>query len=319
MASLTQCRHAFQSLFAEDVAPFLPSLPDSEKILALDIEQLRSAVQLCRKYDESQNEGVEVECEQNLYALPEAFFAEGVVDGDGLERAAAAMRRVIDVGMCGQGLARATREFLHLLLRADAEADETHPPSPEWRSGYGRLFIAMCTAAKANGRVDEITTALPRARLLHDALMASKEAVQGLRLLGIRIDADTAEAMALRAKLKSGMKELAEDAEAAGSDVDCYDQLRFDLEYGPLKDAVARLDAWHFSEQLASAFYDFSLGLGLDEMSARLVTHFAEAEPGPLKSNQSQKRLTSRLFALLLRAQDRRQLSMTEPLSISAH
>ena len=67
MATVTQCRRAFESLFVKDVV-------QPEKMIAFDIEQLRSAVQLCRTYYENQNEGVEAECDQNLYALPEAFL-----------------------------------------------------------------------------------------------------------------------------------------------------------------------------------------------------------------------------------------------------
>ena len=100
MASVAQGKYAYDSLFAEGVV-------QPEKILALDTEQLRCAVQLCRTYDEEQNKGVKAECDQNLYALPEAFFADLVVDGagrvsstsgdpsgHGLDRAAEAMRRV---------------------------------------------------------------------------------------------------------------------------------------------------------------------------------------------------------------------------------
>ena len=74
------------------------------------------------------------------------------------------------------------------------------------------------------------------------------------------------------------------------------------------------LDSLHFSEMLASAFYDLSIGLGLEEIPARLVAHFAEAEPGPLQSNQCQKRLTRRMFALILRAQDQRRLRTSDVL-----
>ena len=82
------------------------------------------------------------------------------------------MRREIDVGMRGQRLTRATKDFLRLLLVADAGADEKCQPSENWKSGYGHIFIAMCTAAKANERGDEIAKALPPVRLLQDTLLA---------------------------------------------------------------------------------------------------------------------------------------------------
>ena len=45
-----------------------------EKALALDAEQCRHTVQLCRDYGEHQKDGVEREDERTCYALPEAFF-----------------------------------------------------------------------------------------------------------------------------------------------------------------------------------------------------------------------------------------------------
>ena len=83
----------------------------------------------------------------------------------------------------------------------------------------------------------------------------------------------------------------------------------------PLDAAVKRLDTWYFSEQLANAFCEFSIGLGMEEMCARRVAHVAEAEPGPPQIRKFPKTSIPFLFILLQCAHNRRLTLGQEALS----
>ena len=134
-------------------------------ILSLETEELRRIVSQCRAFGERLNDDLQPWSDQYPYALPEAFFSEDVIVERGsirstfmptcsMDHAAEALRRVVHVGVRGKGLARATRQFLRMHYDPD---DEMHFSEQEdWRSGLGFLFIAMCQAAKAEGRHEEI-------------------------------------------------------------------------------------------------------------------------------------------------------------------
>ena len=64
-----------------------------------------------------------------------------------------------------------------------------------------------------------------------------------------------------------------------------------------------RLDAWHYSEQLANNVYDFCRRLQLMSAHAQLVAQFVTSEPALLQTNKSQNNLSIRLWATLENAQ----------------
>ncbi len=213
-------------------------LIEPRTILALETEELRRIVSQCRTFGERLNDQwihlEDAACDR-LYALPEAFFTEDIIVEGGsirsrfmptcsMDHAAEALRRVVHVGVRGKGLARATRDFLR--MHCDP-ADEMHfSEQDHWRSGLGFLFIAMCQAAKAEGRQEEIRLAFQRNNLIRLACLASDPAVQGIRLVGLHLDTDHTDRIALRRAWNKEMRELSStwsDSESSNFGVDAWD------------------------------------------------------------------------------------------------
>ena len=154
----------------------------------------------------------------------------------------------------------------------------------------------MCQAAKAEGRQEEIRLAFQRNNLIRLACLASDPAVQGIRLVGLRLDTDHTDRIALRRAWNKEMRELSStwsDSESSNFDVDAWDQYDFDRQHDPLEAAVMRLDAWHYSEQLANNVYDFCRRLQLMSAHAQLVAQFMTSEPALLETNKSPNNLST--------------------------
>ena len=95
----------------------------------------------------------------------------------------------------------------------------------------------MCEAALQCGREGEILEALPRLRLLLEAVLLSDGCVQGLKRIGAKLDDHDYEIT--RAEIKARM-------EAASPNSD------HDLDAGTLMVALDRLDEWRESPCVSS-------------------------------------------------------------------
>ena len=104
----------------------------------------------------------------------------------------------------------------------------------------------MCEAAVANGHGEEIAKGSPREDLLHAAIWCSNEAVQGLRQVNFRLD--DAECKQLRPEYQCHIHELQDEVVSID---DTCDLLGLNWEFAPCVEAIARLDAWQFSEKYA--------------------------------------------------------------------
>ena len=145
-------------------------------------------------------------------ALPEAFFQD---DGHDLNHlfgnmrdTVDAMRRIISLLPRGVGLGHATRAYFflqwkqttptaQLMKHGDSKPAYFVLDRRDTRRDAGRqdafycfetLFFRMCEAAMQLGRGKEIEEALPRPRLLLEAVALSSGCVEGLKQVAVRLD-----------------------------------------------------------------------------------------------------------------------------------
>ncbi len=161
----------------------------------------------------------------------------------------------------------------------------------------------MCQAAKSEGRHEETRLAFQRNNLIRLACLASGPAVQGIRLVGLRLGTHHTDRIALRRAWNKGIRQVSSiawsTAKQRNFEVDGEDVYDFDRQHDPLEAAVVRLGAWHYSEQLANNVCDFCRRLQLMSAHAQLVAQFVASEPALLETNKSQNNLSIHLWATL--------------------
>ena len=110
---------------------------------------------------------------------------------------------------------------------------------------FETLFFRMCEAALKCEREKEIVEALPRPRLLLEAVLLSDGCVQGLKRIGVRLDDH--DYKTTRAEVRARMKAIERNCE-------------HDLDMGTLEVALDRLDEWRESPLVSP--YCFALMSG---------------------------------------------------------
>jgi len=206
-------------------------------------------------------------------ALPEAFFHDerhdlkylfkGLCEGAHPGSFVDAMRRIIRFLPRGEGLGRATRAYFGLLWKQRTpwaklinhkramperfvldrrDTDRSSRASLDNIYCFETLFFRMCEAANQFGRGKEIKEALPRPRLLLEAVLLSGGCVEGLKEVGVELDDH--DYKTTHAELKARMQAIEAKYER-GVRTGCHiiravvkGQLR------PLALAVERLDEW---------------------------------------------------------------------------
>ena len=144
--------------------------------------------------------------------FPEAFFQDEFHDltnfFGNMRDTVDAMRRILRFLPRGDGLKRATRAYFSLqwkqttpfgllLRRVDSKPEHFVVDRRDTRRDAGRLdafhcfetlFFRMCETAMQLGRGKEIEEALPRPRLLVEAIVLSGGCVEGLKQVAVKLD-----------------------------------------------------------------------------------------------------------------------------------
>ena len=109
------------------------------------------------------------------------------------------------------------------------------------RGNLGKTWTFGAKAKEDSGAWSKELVKFTCTREMRRALQASDEAVEGIRSVGIRLDASHADCTILRAELKTRMQDFINSEDSDNSDVDCYDQLRFEQQVNPLADVLQHL------------------------------------------------------------------------------